>query len=81
MRWFKKKKKKVGKRIYFKEEDVEDVIILLDNFRSAPINKDAHPRYLLWKHIFKLIPEAKNGEWTLDHIGATQYYIEQEVKQ
>jgi hypothetical protein len=76
-RMFKKKKAvKTGRIFYIPDEHMEYMAKLVtENDRE----KTKLSCYRLWKFIFDIIPETKDGQWTLHTGNSIKYYVEENL--
>jgi hypothetical protein len=70
----KKKEVKQGRRFYIPDEHMEQVVILVE---AQEKESGRLTRYRLWKFIEEIIPETKDGQWTLNADSAPRYFMEE----
>jgi hypothetical protein len=72
----KKKEVETSRRIYIPDEHMEQVVVLVvaNEKESSRLT-----RYRLWKFIEEIIPEIKDGQWTLNADSAVRYFIEEQL--
>lgn len=79
--FWKKQEPKQGRKLVVPAERVESIFELIDEFYSAPVNKDKAAKYRLWKAIYEIFPEAaKGGNWRITCSNSTTIAIEEIVE-